>query len=188
MPLKTDKFSARNRVEPDSIARNGEKFAQFGGFWGRLFAFVIDTIISFIANFAFMVSLMLVFLNLSIGPWMFLILLLLISSLYWTVSVLTLKGTIGMRIFGLRVLRVNGSRCGFWQANARFYICYLPFASLLVGQHTSLAFFIFLPAIAFIINSLFIVIRKDKRGLNDLICGTIVIRKKSHSKNSVRMN
>ena len=60
----------------------------------------------------------------------------------------------GKRALGLRILRPDGSRVGFGRRICR-----------------SLAF----PFLS--IGFLMIAIRRDKRGLHDLICGTIVVRR-----------
>ena len=76
--------------------------------------------------------------------------------LYFTASVAIWSTTLGKRIFGLRVVRNDGSKIGIGRAFART-LCY--YASLiLIG-----------------IGFLMIAFRRDKRGLHDLICDTKVV-------------
>lgn len=66
--------------------------------------------------------------------------------------------TVGKKTCGLYVVRVDGGRCGFWRAFGR-----------------ELAKFI--SAVILFIGFLMIAFRKDKRGLHDLIAGTVVIER-----------
>ena len=66
--------------------------------------------------------------------------------------------TVGKRIFNLYVVRTDGSKIGFWLALARC-LCYLVSELLLL------------------VGFLLIAFRKDKRGLHDLICDTMVVRR-----------
>ena len=68
--------------------------------------------------------------------------------------------TVGKRIFNLYVVSVDGSKIGFWLAFAR-YLCYLVSAFPLLS-----------------VGFLVIAFRKDKRGLHDLMCDTMVVRRR----------
>ena len=64
--------------------------------------------------------------------------------------------TVGKRIFNLYVVRTDGSKIGFWRALARclcYHISGFPLAA----------------------GFLLIAFRKDKRGLHDLMCDTMVV-------------
>ena len=63
--------------------------------------------------------------------------------------------TVGKRIFNLYAVRTDGSKIGFWRTLAR-----------------AAAY------ILFYVGFLLIAFRKDKRGLHDLMCDTIVVRRR----------
>ena len=67
--------------------------------------------------------------------------------------------TVGKLIFNMYVVSADGSKIGFWRAFAR-YLCY------------------FVSAILLLLGFLLIAFRKDKRGLHDLMCGTMVVRRR----------
>ena len=81
-----------------------------------------------------------------------------LNAMYSAVLVTIWSATVGKFIFGLRVIRADGSKVGFGRALAR-WACYL------------------LSLITLGIGFLMIAFRKDKRGLHDLICDTMVIRR-----------
>ncbi len=83
-----------------------------------------------------------------------------VAILYASVLVSLGNTTIGKRVFKLYIVRVDGRRCGFWRAFSRESGKILSILSL--G-----------------IVSLMIAFRTDKRGLHDLIAGTVVIKKLS---------
>ena len=79
------------------------------------------------------------------------IIIILYHSLAWSLW----STTVGKRIFNLYVVRTDGSKIGFGRALAR-----------------AAAY------ILFYVGFLLIVFRKDKRGLHDLMCGTMVVRRR----------
>lgn len=81
-----------------------------------------------------------------------------VGLLYFAIGVAAWSTTIGKRICGMYVLRSDGSKVGFGRAATR-YLCY--FVS------------IFTLGIGF----LMIAFRQDNRGLHDLICDTMVIKR-----------
>ena len=81
-----------------------------------------------------------------------------LNAMYSAVLVSVLAATIGKLTLGLRVVRLDGSKVGFGRALAR-WACY------------------FLSCITLGIGFLMIAFRRDKRGLHDLICDTIVVRR-----------
>ena len=78
-----------------------------------------------------------------------------IIILYHSVGWSLWSTTVGKRIFNLYVVRTDGSKIGFWRALAR-----------------AAAY------ILFYVGFLLIAFRKDKRGLHDLMCDTIVVRRR----------
>ena len=89
------------------------------GFWVRLCAMVIDYIIG---SIIFMIGTLVMF---WLAPFELLyepspyerlseMVAWILVVLYWTIGVSRYEGTIGKRLLGLRVLRTDLSRCGFW--------------------------------------------------------------------------
>lgn len=83
---------------------------------------------------------------------------LILNLLYFTVAISVWSATIGKHLLGLCVLRPDGSRVGPGRALARYFAHLLSALLLFVG---------------FIMIGL----RQDKRGLHDLICDTVVVRR-----------
>ena len=78
-----------------------------------------------------------------------------LSLLYFTILLAVWSTTLGKRIYGLQVVRKDGSKVGIGRALCR-----------------SLLYYLF---ILHLISLPFIAIRRDKRGLHDLICDTKVV-------------
>ena len=85
------------------------------------------------------------------------VLLLLLIALYYTIGISVWSTTIGKWLFGLRVLRHDGSKAGPGRALARYFASVVSFLVLGIGY-------------------LMIAFSSDKRGLHDVICGTVVLR------------
>ncbi len=81
-----------------------------------------------------------------------------VSALYYVIGVSVWSTTVGKRILGLYVLRPDGSRIGPGRALAR-WLAYIPSSLLLFIGYLMIAFL------------------EDKRGLHDLICDTVVIKR-----------
>ena len=81
---------------------------------------------------------------------------LIMSVAYYTLSIAIWSTTVGKRLVGIYVFRPDGSRVGVARAFCRY----------LAGQLSFLLFFIGYLMVAF---------RRDKRGLHDLICDTVVV-------------
>ena len=77
---------------------------------------------------------------------------------YFTLAVALWATTVGKRVFGMFVVRPDGSRVGYGRALAR-YLAYI-LSGVLLG-----------------IGFIMIGVRQDKRGLHDLICDTVVVRR-----------
>jgi uncharacterized RDD family membrane protein YckC len=81
-----------------------------------------------------------------------------LDTLYFTGAIAIWATTAGKKPFGLYVVRSDGSKIGFGRALARSFAYYVSFFTLGAGF-------------------IMIAFRKDKRGLHDLICDTVVIRR-----------
>ena len=138
-----------------------------GGFWLRSLAYIIDTLV---------IVLPLVVLWMLMGQPLpastdeilepppgyerLQLLVLLLTLIYDTALITLWATTVGKRAFGLYVVRSDGSRVGPGRALARHLLTALS-ANFTLG-------FIFL-VVAF---------RRDRRGLHDLICDTVVIQRR----------
>ena len=129
------------------------------GFWIRLAAWLIDMIILMAAGLAIAAAWpgtsVAEYFN-EYGPvnlvvWM-------VQVLYYVAGVSVWSTTVGKRIFGIYVLRPDGSKLGPGRALARWLAYFLSSVILFIG---------------------FIMIgfRSDKRGLHDLICDTVVVKR-----------
>ena len=135
-----------------------------GGFWIRLVAIVVDFIIVSVLSIAVASAL-----GVSVTDWWseywmadewgfgaFDGISLAIEIVYFTGLVSALSATIGKVMFGLVVVRNDGSKIGIGRAFFRM-LCY-NISLLILG-----------------IGFLMIAFRRDKRGLHDLICDTKVV-------------
>lgn len=86
------------------------------------------------------------------------LLIFILDVLYFTIGVAMWSTTIGKRLLGMYVLRPDGARVGAGRALARYFTGILSFLILFIGY-------------------LMVGLRDDKRGLHDLICDTVVVRK-----------
>ena len=85
-----------------------------------------------------------------------------ISLLYFTLGVAVWQTTIGKRMARLYVVAEDGSEIGGGRAFARALVLVLSAALFGIGL---------------VVSGIMIMARADKRGLNDVICGTKVIRR-----------
>ena len=134
--------------------------ARPGGFWVRSLAMLVDltvVILTFTLLFVFLSgeSINYYFNSVETTSWDYFDFLL--TLLYFTLGIGLWAATPGKRLLGLRVVRPDGGKVGIGRALVRFLAYYL--SALILG----IGFFM----IAF---------RRDKRGLHDLICDTVVIR------------
>ncbi|MCH8060981.1 MAG: RDD family protein [Chloroflexi bacterium] len=143
-----------------SRSRMASQAGQPAGFWIRLAAWIIDFIILSIAG-GIIVALFVFGLD-GDPPEDLLSQLnfptILLGVLYVTVGVAVWSTTGGKRVLGLYVLRPDGSKVGVGRAFARYF------------AHT-------LSAMVLFTGHLLIAIREDKRGLHDLICDTVVVKR-----------
>ena len=145
-----------------SISRSRTVFlaGQPAGFWIRLVAWLIDFVILLVVGGIVAVLIGLGFddnfpedlLSQTDFPTI------LLGILYVTVGVAVWSTTAGKRMLGLYVLRPDGSKVGVGRAFARYF------------AHT-------LSAMVLFIGYILIGIRQDKRGLHDLICDTVVVKR-----------
>ena len=132
-----------------------------GGFWVRLVAYWIDFLVSLAIALAVLIIAAAAgydFGNDEGDALMWIVWgssLILYRAIGWSLW----STTVGKRIFNLYVVRTDGSKIGFWLALARC-LCYLISELLLMAGYLMIAF------------------RKDKRGLHDLMCGTMVVRRR----------
>ena len=125
-----------------------------GGFWVRFLANLLDAII---------IGIPLGILSAIIGgfwgedePFTGLI-----SFLYTLLLPILWYGyTVGKKIMGVRIVKVNGEKLGFWAMFLRTFV-----AGLLYGVTLG---------VALIISAFMVGLRDDKRGIHDLIAGTYV--------------
>ena len=143
-----------------SFARTVSQAGQPAGFWIRLAAWLIDFLVLLVVGGVVAGLIGLGFdgnfpedlLDQSDFPTI------VAGILYVTVGVAVWSTTAGKRMLGLYVLRPDGSKVGFGRAFARYF------------AHT-------LSAMVLFIGYVLIGIRADKRGLHDLICDTVVVKR-----------
>ena len=132
-----------------------------GGFWVRLVAYILDFIVATVANmviYALLGEDIVEFFDPE-SPFVFADLITTVFGVLYAPALIGLwSTTCGKRPFELYVVRVDGSRCGFWRALGRELAKILSAVILCVGF-------------------LMIAFRSDKRGLHDLIAGTVVIKR-----------
>jgi len=163
---------------PEQATAFGEVVAR-AGFWRRFASYLIDGIFINIASdvitavVLFIVSAMYPGFSqdfslsdfffgtgtdvLPLWYWLVLLGILIIDVAYWTVAIGWKGRTVGKMMLGMKVVRTDGTRVGYGRAFARFMCYYLCFFTFGIG---------FLP----------IAWSREKRGLHDLICDTMVIK------------
>ena len=137
-------------------ATNDSKTGQLAGFWIRLVASLIDVgIVIVIALFVASVLGIPIMEYSDPDGWNIATIMCiawLLKVFYFTVSVTAWSTTLGKQIFGLRVVRTDGSKIRVCRAFARIISFFCTFSPILLVAG-----------------------RKDKRGLHDLICDTKVV-------------
>ena len=132
------------------------------GFWIRLIAWFIDSILLIGVQLLLLtlipgVSIEGYYSDESLWTWPD-AMMTIASAVYYTVGVSVFSTTVGKRAFGLYVLRSDGSRVSGLRAFCRHLASGLSFLLLGIGY-------------------LVIVFNRDKRGLHDYICNTVVIKR-----------
>ena len=120
------------------------------GFWIRLAATLIDAVLVTLVT-AFLAAIIFGD-NYFPGDWLDLIL----PIPYYTIALGALAATVGKLVLRIKVIRTDGSRVGYGRAFVRLFATALSMGVLLIGV-------------------LMIAFRRDKRGLHDLLCDTMVI-------------
>ena len=156
--------SPTGEYAPHDNADSGTPTDRLGGFWVRLIAFIVDSFLTF----AFSVTIA-SFTGISVADWWIEVwtsdepgwgafdwIGSVTGMVYFSIWVAVWSTTLGKLLFGLEVVRNDGSKVGVGRAFARYW-CYLISLSLLG------------------IGFLMIAFRRDKRGLHDLICDTKVV-------------
>jgi uncharacterized RDD family membrane protein YckC len=127
------------------------------GFWIRVAASLLDTII-------IMIPLTIISYIIT-GNWEGDIFTSIISILYSLIlPVIWFGYTIGKRIVGIRIVKVNGDKVGFGNMLMRIVVAAIVYAVTL--------------GIAVIVSAFMIGLRKDKRAIHDFIAGTYVTYEK----------
>ena len=149
----------------------GSRLAAFelgtpGSFWLRAVAYIVDTLVIVMPVFFLWILFDQPFpqdfnqlLDPPPGYDRLQILVLFLTMAYDTALITYFATTVGKRAFGLYVVRSDGSQVGFVRALSRHLLTAVS-ANLTLG-------FIFLV----------VLFREDRRGLHDLICDTVVIRR-----------
>lgn len=148
------------------------------GFWTRFAAFGIDIVLMVVIAQLF--STLSTIITLTFGAWLDFIpygrvlqsqLALILSTyyvaffaaslVYFTLGVSVWRTTVGKRLARMYVVAENGSDVGGGRALARSVVLALSMIS----------------GVGLIVSAIMIAAREDKRGLNDVICGTVVVRR-----------
>ena len=132
------------------------------GFWIRLLAWFIDSVVLFIVQMILIAVLPGISLEEYFADDSFWTsydsFLTLVGVIYYTAGVSVWATTIGKRMLGLYVLRPDGSKLGPGRAFARYWAPLLSALILFIGF-------------------LMVAFREDKRALHDLICDTVVVKR-----------
>ena len=170
--LPFDEPPSRTSATPPTYARYDSRRAGRGddasgyalaGFWIRLAAYVIDGIA---INFTFAIIVIVMYMA---GYYDFAddvgadglqtLAFVALSALYYAIGWSRWGTTVGKRIFRLYVLGNGGAKIGFWRALGRYFGYWVSLLTLGVGF-------------------LMIAFSKNKRGLHDLMCDTVVVRRR----------
>ena len=163
--VQTQQSSPTDGYAPEYEANGQSLASRPAGFWVRLVAFIVDNALTFALTAAIASAL-----GISISDWWreattsetawnfgaFDWISSVLGALYFSILVAAWSATLGKLLFGLEVVRNDGSKVGIGRAFFRYW-CYI-ISFLLVG-----------------IGFLMIAFRRDKRGLHDLICDTKVV-------------
>lgn len=127
------------------------------GFWRRFLAGLLDTLI---------IGLPLAVISYFIaGDWEGDPFTSLIDALYYLIVPVVWTGyTIGKRIVGVRIVKVNGEKLGFWAMVMRTIVAGIVYV-VTIG-------------IGLIVSAFMVGLRKDKRAIHDFIAGTYVTYEK----------
>lgn len=136
---------------------NKQNIIRPAGFWTRIFASILDTIVVMVplGFVSYLIT----------GSWEGDIFTSIISILYYLILPVVWVGyTVGKRIVGVRIVKVNGEKIGFGTMLLRVIVASLIYIVTL--------------GIAGIVSAFMIGLRKDKRAIHDFIAGTYVTYEK----------
>jgi uncharacterized RDD family membrane protein YckC len=136
---------------------NQQTIVRPAGFWIRFLAQILDTVIVMLplGVISFLIT----------GTWEGDIFTSIISILYVLILPVIWYGyTVGKRITGVRIAKVNGEKVGIGTMLMRVIVATLIYAITL--------------GIAAIVSMFMVGLRKDKRGIHDFIAGTYVTYEK----------
>lgn len=159
-----DEWNIASQLDPPSYGTKKEEYYDVpAGFWIRLGAWIVDYVVTTGA----VLFVLVVFRTTHFVLWPHFSRAISLAEtatylgilLYHPIAVAVWQTTIGKRLFGLYVLRTDGSRIGTGRALARFLATIVSNLILYIGY-------------------LMIGIRRDKRGLHDLICDTKVVKRR----------
>ena len=145
MPVDVASLPAPSRGAPLGYRYGGSDW-MYAGFWPRVGAWLIDTII-----FVPLVILAVVF------PWLWIAVLPLALLYYPVLESSRWQGTLGKHLGGLKVVNTSGQRISFLRACVR-YLAKISLSGLLFG-----------------IGFWMIGFTSRKRGLHDVVAGTLVM-------------
>jgi uncharacterized RDD family membrane protein YckC len=135
---------------------------QYRGAWTRLVGIFIDGLIIAIVNLAFRA---IVGTESTVAAWLVPI----IGAAYF-IGFWAWRGqTLGKIVIGARIVRRDGSPIGLSRAILRYAGYFVYFLIMRIGG------FVYLPYIIILVAFLIIAFSREKRGLHDLIAGTVVI-------------
>lgn len=140
---------------------NNQDVIKPAGFWIRLVANIVDSILMWVP---FIIIGFLVAGTIQ-GNTTITVLSYVVSLLYSLLLPVLWSGyTIGKRIFGIRIIKVNGEKLGIGAMIMRVVI-----AGIIYGISLG---------IAVIVSAIMVAVRKDKRAIHDFIAGTYVTYEK----------
>jgi uncharacterized RDD family membrane protein YckC len=123
------------------------------GFWKRVLASLLDSVI---------ISIPLAILSYFItGNWEGDIFTSLLNVLYFLIVPVLWSGyTVGKKIVGIRIVKVNGEKLGF--------------GAMLLRTVVASVIYVITLGIAFIVSAIMVAVREDKRAIHDFLAGTYV--------------
>jgi len=133
---------------------------EYAGFWKRLLAFIIDTVLLWVVQMIITLILALVIDSAGVAYMVFsMALQITISWLYYAIQESSSsQATIGKRALGIIVTDLGGKRISFGRATGRYFAKIISGLILLIGY-------------------IMIAFTKKKQGLHDIIADTLVVSK-----------
>ena len=149
-------------AEVSAIEGAGVEGLQYRGAWIRLGGTVIDGVIIAIINLAFRTALGT---ESTVVTWLVPI----IGAVYF-IGFWAWRGqTLGKMVIGARIVQRDGSPIGLARAILRYAGYFVYFLAMRIGGA------VYVPYIILLVGFLIIAFSREKRGLHDLLAGTVVI-------------